>query len=67
MAGESEIDVWWKNAIVYCLDVETFLDGNGDGIDDFRGLTERVDYLAALRPYGYRWLRVLKRGQELLL
>ena len=22
-------DLWWKNAVVYCLDVETFMDGNG--------------------------------------
>jgi maltose alpha-D-glucosyltransferase/alpha-amylase len=48
MAGESLIDLWWKNAIVYCLDVESFLDSNGDGIGDFRGLTERIDYLAGL-------------------
>jgi trehalose synthase len=41
-------DLWWKNAIVYCLDVETFLDSNGDGIGDFNGLTERLDYLAGL-------------------
>jgi trehalose synthase len=41
-------DVWWKNAIIYCLDVETFQDANGDGIGDFAGLTERVDYLAGL-------------------
>ena len=41
-------DLWWKNAIFYCLDVETFLDGNGDGCGDFHGLTQRVDYLADL-------------------
>ena len=41
-------DVWWKNSIFYCLDVETFQDGDGDGIGDFRGLTERLDYLAGL-------------------
>ncbi len=41
-------DLWWKTAVVYCLDVETFLDWNGDGIGDFDGLTERVDYLAEL-------------------
>ena len=41
-------DVWWKNAVVYCLDVETFQDSDGDGIGDFRGLTQRVDYLAGL-------------------
>jgi trehalose synthase len=41
-------DLWWKNAVVYCLDVETFLDGDGDGVGDFAGLTSRIDYLAGL-------------------
>lgn len=41
-------DVWWKNAIFYCLDVETFQDWNGDGIGDFAGLAHRIDYLAGL-------------------
>ncbi|MCR3748991.1 alpha-amylase family protein [Lentzea californiensis] len=35
-------DVWWKNAVLYCLDVETF---SGEG---FRGATERLDHLHAL-------------------
>jgi len=41
-------DQWWKGAVVYCLDVETFLDWNGDGTGDLAGLTERIDYLAGL-------------------
>ena len=41
-------DLWWKNAIIYCLDVETFQDSDGDGSGDFGGLTERIDYLAGL-------------------
>jgi trehalose synthase len=41
-------DLWWKSAIVYCLDVETFLDANGDGVGDIEGLTRRIDYLAEL-------------------
>jgi trehalose synthase len=41
-------DLWWKNAVVYCLDVETFLDSDGDGCGDLVGLTERLDYLAGL-------------------
>src|SRR3954453_14972519 len=41
-------DLWWKNAVVYCLDVETFADSDGDGVGDFRGLIEKVDYLAGL-------------------
>lgn len=41
-------DLWWKNAVIYCLDVQTFYDANGDGTGDFRGLSERVDHLAEL-------------------
>ena len=41
-------DVWWKNAVLYCLDVETYQDSNGDGYGDFAGLTQRLDYLAGL-------------------
>lgn len=40
--------LWYKNAILYCLDVETFQDSNGDGIGDFRGLNSRLDYLSGL-------------------
>lgn len=42
------LDLWYKNAIIYCVDVKTFMDGNGDGIGDFVGLTQRVDYLSGL-------------------
>jgi trehalose synthase len=48
MATARTADLWWKNAVVYCLDVETFLDSDGDGAGDFAGLTDRVDYLASL-------------------
>ena len=41
-------DLWWKNAVVYCLDVETFQDSDGDGHGDLRGLISRLDYLARL-------------------
>ncbi|MGR9257804.1 alpha-amylase family protein [Rhizobium leguminosarum] len=41
-------DLWYKNAVVYCLSVETFMDSNGDGIGDFQGLQRRLDYLAGL-------------------
>jgi maltose alpha-D-glucosyltransferase / alpha-amylase len=39
---------WYKNAIVYALDVETFMDSDGDGVGDFAGLTQRLDYLSGL-------------------
>ncbi|HET7256637.1 MAG TPA: alpha-amylase family protein [Xanthobacteraceae bacterium] len=41
-------DLWYKNAIVYCLSVGTYMDANADGIGDFRGLMRRLDYLHGL-------------------
>ena len=41
-------DLWYKNAVIYSLDLETFKDGNGDGIGDFDGLSEKLHYLQAL-------------------
>jgi len=41
-------DLWYKNAVIYCLNVETFIDSNGDGVGDFVGLTDKLAYLAGL-------------------
>jgi maltose alpha-D-glucosyltransferase/alpha-amylase len=41
-------DLWYKNAVIYSLSVGTYLDANGDGIGDFRGLMRRLDYLQGL-------------------
>ena len=41
-------DLWYRNAIVYSLDVETFSDASGDGVGDFAGLSRRLDYLESL-------------------
>jgi maltose alpha-D-glucosyltransferase / alpha-amylase len=41
-------DLWYKSAVIYNCDVRTFLDSNGDGVGDFRGLQRRLDYLAGL-------------------
>jgi maltose alpha-D-glucosyltransferase/alpha-amylase len=41
-------DLWYKNAIVYCLSVATYMDANGDGVGDFAGLMRRLDYLSGL-------------------
>jgi maltose alpha-D-glucosyltransferase / alpha-amylase len=41
-------DLWYKNAIVYCLSVATYMDANGDGVGDFKGLVRRLDYLQGI-------------------
>lgn len=41
-------ELWYKNSVFYSLDLETFMDLNGDGVGDFEGLTSRLDYLHAL-------------------
>ena len=41
-------DLWYKNGIIYCLSVGTYMDANGDGIGDFKGLLRRLDYLHGL-------------------
>ena len=40
--------LWYKDAIIYELHVRAFHDSDGDGIGDFRGLTEKLDYLQDL-------------------
>lgn len=41
-------DLWYKNAVIYCLSVGTYMDANADGIGDFQGLMRRLDYLHGL-------------------
>ncbi len=41
-------ELWYKDAIFYELHVKAFYDSNGDGIGDFRGLMEKLDYLQDL-------------------
>jgi maltose alpha-D-glucosyltransferase / alpha-amylase len=41
-------DLWYKNAVIYCLSVGTYMDANGDGVGDFQGLMRRLDYLHGL-------------------
>ena len=42
-------DLWYKNAIIYCLSVGTYMDANGDGVGDFRGLMRRLGLPARAR------------------
>src|SRR5260370_37838814 len=41
-------ELWFKDAIIYQLHVKAFADSNHDGIGDFAGLTEKLDYLQEL-------------------
>ncbi|HZI19926.1 MAG TPA: alpha-amylase family protein [Pyrinomonadaceae bacterium] len=41
-------ELWYKNTVIYSLDLETFQDSDGDGVGDFDGLMRRLDYLDAL-------------------
>src|SRR5260370_30682754 len=53
--------LWYKNAVIYCLSVATYMDANGDGSGDFQGLMRRLDYLQGLGDTTGRcswiWLR----------
>ena len=46
--GDSSDPQWYRDAIIYEVHVRSFHDSNGDGIGDFRGLTEKLDYLCDL-------------------
>jgi len=39
---------WFRQGVIYCLDVDTFQDSNGDGIGDLPGLIDRLDHIARL-------------------
>jgi maltose alpha-D-glucosyltransferase / alpha-amylase len=48
-SGKTSIDpLWYKDAVIYELHVKTFCDSDGDGMGDFRGLMEKLDYLQEL-------------------
>ncbi len=40
--------LWYKDAIIYQLHLKSFFDANNDGVGDFRGLMEKLDYIAEL-------------------
>ncbi len=47
MIDRSETD-WYRDAVIYQTHVKAYADSNGDGVGDFRGLTEKLDYIAEL-------------------
>jgi maltose alpha-D-glucosyltransferase / alpha-amylase len=48
-------DLWYKNTVIYSLDLDSFMDASGDGRGDFEGLIRRLDYLQSL-GVGAVWL-----------
>jgi alpha-glucosidase len=47
-ASKSNLENWWKNAVLYEIYPRSFQDTNGDGIGDLNGITEHLDYLQKL-------------------
>jgi maltose alpha-D-glucosyltransferase / alpha-amylase len=48
MTDKATSDLWWKDTVIYCADVATWADSDGDGVGDLAGLTRRLDYLSGL-------------------
>ena len=40
MTDKATSDLWWKSAVIYCVDVKTFMDWNDDGVGDFESLPQ---------------------------
>jgi maltose alpha-D-glucosyltransferase/alpha-amylase len=45
---QAEDPSWYKDAVIYQLHLKSFFDGDNDGIGDFKGLIEKLDYIAEL-------------------
>lgn len=54
---------WWKEAVFYEIYMPSFCDGNGDGIGDFKGVRDKLDYLAELGVGGI-WLTPFYRSPK---
>ena len=48
LTRRTDIDAWWRDAVIYQIYPRSFADANGDGIGDIQGIREHVDHLAAL-------------------
>ncbi|MEO5890592.1 MAG: alpha-glucosidase [Ferruginibacter sp.] len=46
---------WWKESVFYEIYMPSYIDGNGDGYGDFKGMTSKLDYLQSLGVKGV-WL-----------
>ena len=47
-SARKESALWYKDVVIYEVHVRAFHDSNGDGIGDFRGLIQKLDYLQDL-------------------
>jgi maltose alpha-D-glucosyltransferase/alpha-amylase len=52
---QQAVNTWYKNIVIYNLDIKTFKDSNGDGTGDIKGLISKLDYLKQL-GVGMIWL-----------
>jgi alpha-glucosidase len=55
MPGDRDGRTWWRDGVLYQIYPRSFMDTNGDGIGDLRGITQRLDYLQWLGVDGI-WL-----------
>lgn len=46
--GRSELEDWWRGAIIYHIYPRSYLDLSGDGVGDLQGIVRRLDYIASL-------------------
>lgn len=45
---ENKMNVWWKNAVGYQINLKSFYDSNGDGIGDLNGVIEKLEYIRSI-------------------
>src|SRR5215510_10641715 len=66
-------DLWYKNAVIYCLSVGTYMDANGDGLGDFvefthgakqRGIRVLIDLVLNHTSNEHAWFREARRDPK---
>ena len=59
--------LWYKDAVIYQLHVRSFFDSVGDGMGDFTGLMQKLDYLQATVEYALNHSALGKEFEKYLL